>query len=161
MTKNITVLDENGNILGTTFEKRAEGLIKKGRARRVSDTEICLAPSAIVTEEKMNEELTMSYVLTKIDEIAKNTDYLSEAFEEMGSSSTGPEKAQALADVVGYRETTNQQLLRLYERMYEDLTCPRSGDIRERALGVLKEAVGSDESTINAIRNAMDTIMHM
>ena len=56
MTKNVTVLDENGNILGTTFEKRAEGLIKKGRARRVSDTEICLAPSASITEENMSEE---------------------------------------------------------------------------------------------------------
>ncbi len=161
MTKNVTVLDENGNTLGTTFEKRAAGLIKKGRARRVSDTEICLAPSANITEEKMNEELTMSYLLAKIDEIAKNTDYLSESFEEIGAPSTDPTKAQAIADVVGYRETTNQQLLRLYERMYEDLTCPRTGDIRERALGVLKEAVGSDENTINAIRNAMDTIMHM
>lgn len=161
MTKNVTVLDENGNILGTTFEKRAEGLIKKGRARRVSDTEICLAPSASITEENMSEELTLGYVLAKIDEIAKSMDYVHESIKEIGQSAADPMKAQSLADVVGYRETTNQQLLRLYEKMYDDLKCPRSGDIRERALGVLKEAVGSDEDTINAIRNAMDTIMHM
>ena len=161
MTKNITVLDENGNIVGTTFEKRAKGLIKKGRAHFVSDNEICLVPSADFSEDNMNEELTMGYVLAKIDEIAKTTDYISQSIKEIGSADSDPMKAQSLADVVGYRETTNQQLLRLYEKMYDDLTCPRSGDIRERALGVLKEAVGSDEDTINAIRNAMDTIMHM
>lgn len=42
MTKNITVVDENGNILESTYPKRAKGLIKKGRAKRVSDDVICL-----------------------------------------------------------------------------------------------------------------------
>lgn len=114
-----------------------------------------------MTEENMSEELTLGYVLAKIDEIAKSMDYVHESIREIGQSAADPMKAQSLADVVGYRETTNQQLLRLYEKMYDDLTCPRSGDIRERALGVLKEAAGSGEDTINAIRNAMDTIMHM
>ena len=161
MTKNITVLDENGNVVGTTFEKRAKGLIKKGRARLVGEDSICLVSFAEFSEDEMNEELTMGYVLAKIDEIAKTTDYVHETIKEIGSANSEPMKVQSLADVVGYRETTNQQLLRLYEKMYDDLMCPRSGDIRERALGVLKEAVGSDEDTINAIRNAMDTIMHM
>ena len=35
--------------------------------------------------------------------------------------SPGVAKAQALANIIQYRETTNQQLLRLYEKMYEDL----------------------------------------
>ena len=110
----------------------------------------------------MNEELNMSYVLSRIDEIAKSTDYLMASIKELGEmGGSDPMRAQALADVVGYRETTNQALLRLYEKMYDDLTCPRSGDIRERALGVLKEAAQTDENTIGAIRNALDTIMHM
>ena len=85
----------------------------------------------------MSEELTLGYVLAKIDEIAKSMDYVHESIREIGQSAADPMKAQSLADVVGYRETTNQQLLRLYEKMYDDLKCPRSGDIRERALGDL------------------------
>lgn len=42
MTKNITVIDENGNIVGSTYPKRADGLVKKGRARWISDTAVCM-----------------------------------------------------------------------------------------------------------------------
>lgn len=42
MTKNITVTDENGNILGTTYPKRASGLVQKGRARWINEKTICL-----------------------------------------------------------------------------------------------------------------------
>lgn len=42
MTKNITVTDENGNITGSTYPKRASGLIKKGRARWINAETICL-----------------------------------------------------------------------------------------------------------------------
>ncbi len=33
----------------------------------------------------------------------------------------GQAKAQAFGDIVRCRETTNQQLLKLYEKMYDDL----------------------------------------
>lgn len=42
MTKNITVVDENMNITGCTYRKRALGLVKKGRARWVSNDAIML-----------------------------------------------------------------------------------------------------------------------
>lgn len=37
MAKNITVIGENGNILYSTYPKRAKGLVKKGRAHWVSE----------------------------------------------------------------------------------------------------------------------------
>ncbi|HIT86182.1 MAG TPA: hypothetical protein IAA60_09825 [Candidatus Ornithomonoglobus intestinigallinarum] len=48
MAKNITVIGENGDILYSTYPKRAAGLIKKGRARRISDTAVrlCAPPAA-------------------------------------------------------------------------------------------------------------------
>lgn len=42
MTKNITVVDEDNNILESTYPKRAKGLVKKGRAEWVSDNLIRL-----------------------------------------------------------------------------------------------------------------------
>lgn len=42
MTKNITVTDENGNKVGSTYPKRALGLVKKDRARWINADTICL-----------------------------------------------------------------------------------------------------------------------
>lgn len=43
MTKNIEVVDEQGNVYGATYPKRAKGLVKNGRARFVGENRICLA----------------------------------------------------------------------------------------------------------------------
>lgn len=53
MTKNITVLDENGNTVGNTYPKRAKGLVKKSRAVFVTDDTICLSdcPTCYDTED--------------------------------------------------------------------------------------------------------------
>ncbi|MCR4927121.1 MAG: hypothetical protein K5927_04005 [Lachnospiraceae bacterium] len=42
MAKNIIVTDENGNIIGSTYPKRAKGLVTKGRARLVDERTICM-----------------------------------------------------------------------------------------------------------------------
>ena len=49
--KNVIVVDEQGNILEATYPKRAKGLVKKGRARFISESMICLA----CPPEKMEE----------------------------------------------------------------------------------------------------------
>jgi hypothetical protein len=35
--KNVTVVDENGNIYEATYPKRAKGLVKSGRARFIEE----------------------------------------------------------------------------------------------------------------------------
>ena len=73
-------------------------------------------------------ELTMEYVLGKIEEIANNQSIFSAAIEEIGKiRSGGPgdvgtqEQTKAIADVIKARETTNQRLIAFYEKMYDDL----------------------------------------
>ncbi len=57
MEKNITVVDEQGNIIGTTYPKRAKGLVKKGRARYIGGNAICLVhvcpPDEILKEDNI------------------------------------------------------------------------------------------------------------
>ena len=66
--------------------------------------------------------------------IINQTGYITSAFESLagmedGDSGSpgspgnvlGEAKANAIATVVQSRETTNQQILRLYEKMYDDL----------------------------------------
>ena len=142
--KNIIVLDEQGNEYEATYPKRAKGLVKSGRARFVDEKTICLAcppvnmEDNVMSEEKViNEEaaskLTMSYVLTQIENIAAQTTYLNETVSELGKmfasapvayappDIAGEARAKALGDVVRCRETTNQQLLAFYEKVYDDL----------------------------------------
>ena len=80
MEKNVTVIYEEGKIIGVTYPKRAKGLIKKGRARLVDENTVCLAcpPNENLediementTENKtVEEEVTLKYVLDKLDEV--------------------------------------------------------------------------------------------
>lgn len=63
MTKNVTVTDAQGNIIGTTYPKRASGLIKNGRAIFVDDCTIRLSgkpePSDTYNTSEVNQ---MNYI---------------------------------------------------------------------------------------------------
>ncbi len=76
-----------------------------------------------------SSQYTVEYILGEIAEIRKQTAYLNTCISELAKvKSEGPEdigaqaKAQAIADIVKCRETTNQQMLHLYEKMYDSLT---------------------------------------
>lgn len=59
--KNVTVVDEQGRIIGKTFEKRAKGLIKKGRARYIDAHTLCLiaCPQNTSEEQAMNKNIVI------------------------------------------------------------------------------------------------------
>ena len=140
MTKNIEVVDEAGNVYEPTWPKRAAGLVKHGRARFVDENKICLTCPPDMNSEETNMssnifgEMTVADILTRINNIINQTGYITSAFEslvQMGDGDSGDcgapgnimgkAKADAVAEVVRAREATNQQILRLYEKMYDDL----------------------------------------
>ncbi len=53
--KNIAVVDENGSVFESTWLKRANGLVKKGRARWLDERTICLACPPERTEDDSME----------------------------------------------------------------------------------------------------------
>ena len=74
------------------------------------------------------EKLSMNYVLEQIEKLSSQTQHLDNVIQKIGEVTdyagdlvVGQTKAQALADIIRYRETTNQQFLKLYEKMYDDL----------------------------------------
>lgn len=139
--KNIIVVDEQGNEYEATYPKRAKGLVKNGRARFVDENKICLAcsPKEILEDKKMENITTQTrysieYIIEQIAKIQEQTDYLNLSIEKLSAMGDGDSgecgcpgnimgqaKAQALGDIVRCRETTNQQMLKLYEKMYDDL----------------------------------------
>lgn len=58
MTKNIIVVDSQGKKCGTTYLKRAKGLVKQGRARFLTQTMLCLAcpPNQDLEENIMSQQ---------------------------------------------------------------------------------------------------------
>lgn len=151
MEKNMTVIDEEGNIIGATYAKRAKGLIKKGRARSVDDTTICLAcpPNESLEDIKMDnnnietntnakaeEKVTLKYVLDKLDEVRKS--FLESEQEqislicspnEMDPDSLDPELLpsifqnyyDSITKIKTLSQTTLQQFLGVYTSMINEL----------------------------------------
>jgi len=151
MEKNMTVIDEEGNIIGATYAKRAKGLIKKGRARSVDDSTICLAcpPNESLEDIKMDnnnietntnakaeEKVTLKYVLDKLDEVRKS--FLESEQEqislicspnEMDPDSLDPELLppifqnyyDSITKIKTLSQTTLQQFLGVYTSIINEL----------------------------------------
>lgn len=165
--KNVIVVDSQGNILEATYPKRAKGLVKNGRARFIDDNKICLAcPPKNLEDNKMTDKmmdmttgeviemtsgepkLSVEYILAQLEKISSQTAYLNEAIAQIsgmqvaGSGDIGTQgKASAIADVVKCRETTNQKLISLYEKMYDQITykeSPREDKFKEKIDAVSK-----------------------
>ncbi len=115
------------------------------------------------------QKLTINYVLEQIEKIQNQTDHIGMALAALGNmvpktNSTTPdvagaEQAEAIAEVVESREATNQKLIALYEKMYDDLTSKQM-PLKEMAMKALEKAA-DDEGKIARISDALDTIRHL
>ena len=170
--KNVIVVDEQGNEYEATYPKRAKGLVKNGRARFVSENKICLAcpPNENLEDNKMSEDtnvknveatectkFTIEYILEQLEKVREDSAYIFEALSKLECVTTGgsgdigaAEKAKGIADVVRCRETTNQQLLRFYEKLYDDIKAEaaRTNDQAEK-IGLIKSAFDQNMAFIN------------
>lgn len=63
--KNVVVVDENGNVYESTWLKRANGLVKKGRARWLDEQTICLACPPEKMEDKAMENNQQAEAVTE------------------------------------------------------------------------------------------------
>ena len=135
MPKTIAVVDEQGNTYEATYPKRARGLVKKGRARFVSESMICLVRPPKLEEKRMSNTLSIEMIFEQLNKIVESTEFFKQALATLASMTSqniptdsyapgdiaGQARAQAVADICRARETTNQQLIRFYEKMYDDL----------------------------------------
>ena len=89
--------------------------------------------TGLVTETPASK-YNLEYALEQIERIANDKAYLTEAFdalnnaantntptEGMGGSGTNDKVAEAVAETVKCRETTNQKLIEFYSKMVDDL----------------------------------------
>lgn len=133
MTKNISVIDPQGNVYEATYPKRAKGLVKKGRARFVDETTICLARPPYHTEDETMDEnktvqaapgsasaqLDTAYVIAKIEQIMADSENLKRSLELLGSDHLDDfgNTALAIGNMIEARERTNQEMIGLLKRI--------------------------------------------
>jgi len=214
----------HGNEREPTWPKRAEGLVKKGRAYRLAEDHICLT-GEIAPEDregqsnhaepetydrqtevrssdrkrKLSEEYTMdaqerkneiaepimeetaqqtadwgklniNYVLDRIEAVRRDTEYLQKTIAALDNMAVGKgpgdvageEKAKALADVVRCRETTNQKLLDLYTKMYDDLKPVQdkpTDNIQIKVLEMVERiAINSDPENLETLLERLESL---
>ena len=80
------------------------------------------------TEVKTNNSINAKDILEALNKMQDNMAYVNDALAKLETvRSDGPEdigaqaKAKAMSDVVMCHETTNQKMIALYEKMYDDV----------------------------------------
>ena len=153
MEKNVSVIDETGKIIGTTYPKRARGLVKSGRARYVScasmDT-ICLTCPPKKMEDKTltdkalenattntlaGEETQINanqnsytpsaeYALRMLEAITLDTEAIKQAIAKVSL-----ETDNGVAHIIDAREETNRELISFYKKMYDEYKPSRDCEV--------------------------------
>lgn len=179
--KSIIVVDEKGNEYEATYPKRAKGLVKAGRARFIDENKICLAcpPDIYLEDNNMTENTNnvknesiynIEFVLNQIAKLQEQTEYLNTTLEKLSELSDGDsggpgapgnllgmEKAKAIGDVVRCRETTNQQLLAFYEKIYDNLR-PVNDAVKVSVLDKLTDIAANADEFGSLKSDMLDTV---
>ena len=101
-------------------------------------------------EQQCSEKLTMDYLLGKLEEISLGQAFLTDAISELGKMKSGgpgdvgtQEQAKAIGEIIKAREATNQKLIALSEKMYDDLKPDKKiNNERVAVIGTLIETLG-------------------
>ena len=114
------------------------------------------------TTEQRSEKLTMDYLLGKLEEISLGQAFLTDAISELGKMKSGgpgdvgtQEQAKAIGEIIKAREATNQRLIALYEKMYDDLSGKKV--LKDKALSALEKCAG-DQNLMDKISGALTEI---
>ena len=158
MPKSIIVTDENGTIYGTTWPKRAKGLIRRGRARFVGSDTIRLAcpPDKDILEDiKMPDNnnaaepiADIGYILKQIETVRLDNEHIAATIASLKDATA--EQSAALSKLVHEKEETNRVILDFYRKIYEDL------NQKAHAMKVLEKIAENDHDLpVGEITNLM------
>lgn len=117
-------------------------------------------------EQQRSGKITMDYLLGKLEEISHGEAFLTNAISELGKMKSGgpgdvgaQEQAKAVGEIIKAREATNQRLIALYEKMYDDLTSKQTS-LKEMAMKALEKAA-DDAEKIAHVLDVLDAIRHL
>ena len=117
---------------------------------------------------------SVEYILAKMTEIQSETAYLYETLTKLAAMSDGDsgdcgapgnilgqEKAKAFGDIVRCRETTNQQLLKMYEKMLDSIISEKSSfdnAVKWNAIQKLADVATNEDDFASERAEMLDSI---
>lgn len=124
-----------------------------------------------LSDPRSEQPLAIDYVLARIDKIMDDTAYLKSTLEALvklppaagPGDIAGAAQAEAIGSVVKCRETTNQQTLRLLEKMYDDLKNEQKS-LQEKGLDLLGRAFNNStlsQEEKELLVSSLDEIRHL
>ncbi|MDE7275093.1 MAG: hypothetical protein K2N95_18965 [Lachnospiraceae bacterium] len=133
------------------------------------------AENLVKENPAIENKYSMEYCLEQIERVGHQTEYLNQVIAELrqlGNDSSCEAKAKALGTIVQCRETTNQQTLRFYEKMYDDLKGPTTVDtvsqkshLQEQLLRIMDKTLEnsdfSSSEVMDLFNGAYDAIRHI
>lgn len=117
------VMTAQGRFLHDTYERRARGLVKKGRAYYVDETTICLLD--ISGKEHSMEPITKEELFKEMETMLNNQEYFKMAINAIEKIPAGMEEEQvelrttAIMNMVKEKEATQQKLIDLWAQMVQ------------------------------------------
>ncbi len=143
--RTIKVIDEDGTLCESTYPKRANGLVKNGRARFIDENKICLLcpPKKYILEEKKvnNKEknLDLNYIMEKIDDIIAQGKEINNICLEIIKNPASSNSGNVLEKIQVEREKTNRELIGLLKKIYADINGNKENDQYEKIIDILSE----------------------
>lgn len=97
-----------------------------------------------------NGEITLEWVMSKMETILNDNNHITDSLAKISqiNPSNGPDcQAEAIASIITAREATNQQMLRLLEHIYNDLTpkAPNTVELMISSLASLASQMNSED----------------
>ncbi len=153
MTKNITVVDENGNILESTYPKRAKGLVKKGRAHWINDDVIRLCAQSKKEETKMANNIyeILDNQITKMQEQLDNADNESAAKVRIQILKTlevfrAQEQGAKLINIIETQLNMLQESLKTYDTFTPENVLAREAT-NQKIVELLEKLININQNT--------------
>ena len=147
IAKNITVTDDSGKLYEPTYFRRANGLVKHGRARWIDGNTLCLAcpPATEETEDIPMDEKVFNYIREQID-------YLKADLErEVPLNMDSEFQPEAAAKIYAMKHEMRRKLADLLGRLAggePDL------DDKKRCREMLEQLAG-DRASVDAAKEAV------
>ncbi len=152
MVKNITVIDGQGRVCGKTYQKRAKGLVKKGRARFAGRTVIRLVQPVENQEEQNMDTTNMENManasntinMENIENASNTTNMENQAKAENAENQAKTESASNPADMENQAKIENAEDISRMEPSQPDTAyiMKKIDQIMEESVFV-KEALGN------------------
>lgn len=152
--KNITVTDENGNITGSTYPKRALGLVKKGRARWINADTICLCARNMEDKDMANN--LYEIIDNQMSKIQRQT-------ENMESGDAAQTQEKILEALTKLREEERRSAVVDLVREQLDFLkndLAKTADLNFSALDDAGTSFASRETTKQRMLDVMEQLIH-